>query len=81
MEAIKQRTEALTVRKHVQYLAQGKCSSTSDTKRFSNELVVYIMRCYNTFYFFLMTRETRSRYLLGAHRVKPPLLCNSSQTT
>ncbi|KAG5630313.1 hypothetical protein H5410_002030 [Solanum commersonii] len=28
-----------------------------------------------------MTRETRSRYPLGAHRVKPPLLCNSSQTT
>lgn len=27
--------------------------------------------------FFLMIRETRSRYLLGAHRVKTPLLCNT----
>uniref|UniRef100_A0A0V0IB49 Putative ovule protein n=1 Tax=Solanum chacoense TaxID=4108 RepID=A0A0V0IB49_SOLCH len=31
--------------------------------------------------FFFMTRETRSRYPLGAHKVKTPLLCNSSQTT
>ena len=28
-----------------------------------------------------MTRETRSRYPLGAHRIKSPLLCNRSQTT
>ncbi|KAG5591065.1 hypothetical protein H5410_041579 [Solanum commersonii] len=26
-------------------------------------------------------RKTHSRYPLGAHRVKPPLLCNNSQTT
>ncbi|WMV24733.1 hypothetical protein MTR67_018118 [Solanum verrucosum] len=34
---------------------------------------------HSSFSFFFMTRETRSRYPLGAHRVKPPLLCNSSQ--
>lgn len=26
-------------------------------------------------------KETPSCYILGAHRVKPPLLCDSSQTT
>uniref|UniRef100_M1DGH2 Uncharacterized protein n=1 Tax=Solanum tuberosum TaxID=4113 RepID=M1DGH2_SOLTU len=36
---------------------------------------------YSDFILFFMTRKTRSRYPLGAHRVKPPLLCNSSQTT
>lgn len=32
-------------------------------------------------FIFFMIKETRSRYPFGAHRVKPPLLCNSSQTT
>lgn len=31
--------------------------------------------------FFFMTREIRSRHPLDAHKVKSPLLCNSSQTT
>ncbi|KAG5582723.1 hypothetical protein H5410_053350, partial [Solanum commersonii] len=31
--------------------------------------------------FFFMTRETHRHYPLGAHKVKPPLLCNNSQTT
>ncbi|KAL3336796.1 hypothetical protein AABB24_029455, partial [Solanum stoloniferum] len=32
-------------------------------------------------FFFVFSWETRSRYPLGAHRVKPPLLCNGLQTT